>query len=275
MTAQTKLHIVRYFIELSYNGTLYSGWQEQPNAPTVQAALNKAFSILLHKTVFVVGAGRTDAGVHARFFVAHLEVDEVIEEIDFLIYKLNRLLHKSIAIHKIYLVEPKKNARFSAVSRTYKYFINKTKDPFTCEFAIRVYPLPDVQRMNEACSVLLEYTDFTSFTKSHTETKTNNCKLMYASWEDEGNQLIFTITANRFLRNMVRAIVGTMISVGQGKISIDELRQIIESKNRCNAGASVPGRGLFLWDVKYEENLQELHSHTGVLPPEYEATETK
>ncbi len=243
--------MTRYFIELAYNGSNYHGWQIQPGAPTVQEELNKALSTLLRQKISVVGAGRTDTGVHASFFIAHFDSENPITDIKQLIYKLNRLTSKDIAISRIYQVAPEMHARFSAISRTYKYYIDKQKDPFTHDFAWKVHPLPDIRSMNEACKILFGYTDFTSFSKLHTDVKTNNCTIMQAEWEDTGKQLVFTIKANRFLRNMVRAIVGTMLDIGQGKLTQEGLRKIIESKNRCNAGTSVPGHALFLCDIEY------------------------
>ena len=170
-----------------------------------------------------------------------------------MVYKLNGLLDKDIAIYKIYRVPMDKHARFSAISRTYKYYIDKTKDPFTYPFAWKAYPLPDIQAMNEACRVLFDYTDFTSFSKLHTDVKTNNCIIYEDQWEETDKQLIFTVKANRFLRNMVRAIVGTLIDVGRGKLTPEDVRKIIESKNRCNAGTSVPAQALFLCHIEYPE----------------------
>lgn len=241
----------RYFIELAYNGAPFNGWQIQPNAPSVQEEINKGVSILLKETVNVVGAGRTDTGVNASFFVAHFDCSQELTDLPQLQYKLNRLLGNDIAIRRIYPVTEDMHARFSAVSRTYKYFIDKAKDPFTYNFSFRTYPLPDIVKMNEACNILFEYCDFTSFSKLHTDTKTNNCQIMLAHWEDTGTQLVFTIRADRFLRNMVRAIVGTLIEIGQDKLSVDDFRKIIESKNRCKAGTSVPGNALFLCDIVY------------------------
>lgn len=241
----------RYFIELAYNGSSYHGWQIQPEEPTVQEELNRALSILLREEINIVGAGRTDTGVHASFYVAHFDTQKEEIEPEQLAYKLNRITGKGIAISKIYPVSPSMHARFSAQSRTYKYYIDKKKDPFTCDYAWKVYPLPDIKLMNEACHVLYEYTDFTSFSKSHNDVKTNNCKIMEAYWEDTGRQLVFTIKADRFLRNMVRAIVGTLVEIGQGKITSADLRRIIESQNRCNAGSSVPGHALFLHAISY------------------------
>ena len=246
--------MARYFIELAYNGRNYHGWQIQPGTPTVQEVLNRALSTLLREEIQVVGAGRTDSGVHASFYVAHFDTCQSLEYPEQTVYKLNRILGKDIAVSRIYPVATDKHARFSAVSRTYQYFIDKNKNPFTCEYAWKVYPLPDIRLMNEACQVLFEYRDFTSFSKLHTDVKTNNCIIMDAHWKDTGKQLIFTIKADRFLRNMVRAIVGTMVEIGQGKLTLADFRRIIESRNRCNAGTSVPGHALFLCHVDYEND---------------------
>ncbi len=246
--------MARYFIELAYNGRNYHGWQRQPGTPTVQEVLNRALSTLLREEIQVVGAGRTDTGVHASFYVAHFDTCQSLEYLEQTVYKLNRILGKDIAVSRIYPVATDKHARFSAVSRTYQYFIDKNKNPFTCEYAWKVYPLPDIRLMNEACQVLFEYRDFTSFSKLHTDVKTNNCIIMDAHWKDTGKQLVFTIKADRFLRNMVRAIVGTMVEIGQGKLTLADFRRIIESRNRCNAGTSVPGHALFLCHVDYEND---------------------
>lgn len=246
--------MARYFIELAYNGRNYHGWQIQPGTPTVQEALNRALSTLLREEIQVVGAGRTDTGVHASFYVAHFDTCQSLEYPEQTVYKLNRILSKDIAVSRIYPVATDKHARFSAVSRTYQYFIDKNKNPFTCEYAWKVYPLPDIRLMNEACQALFEYRDFTSFSKLHTDVKTNNCIIMDAHWKDTGKQLVFTIKADRFLRNMVRAIVGTMVEIGQGKLTLADFRRIIESRNRCNAGTSVPGHALFLCHVDYEND---------------------
>lgn len=248
----------RYFIELAYNGCQYHGWQIQPGARTVQEDLNRALSTLLREEIQVVGAGRTDTGVHASFFVAHFDLGSELPDPAQTAYKLNRLLGKDIAIYDLYPVPQDMHARFSALSRTYKYYIDKKKNPFTYPYAWKVFPLPDIHRMNEACGILPEYTDFTSFSKLHTDVKTNNCTIQEARWEDTGDQLVFMIKANRFLRNMVRAIVGTMVDIGQGKLNSDDLRQIIESRNRCNAGTSVPGHALFLCGIEYPPETYHL-----------------
>lgn len=241
----------RYFIELAYNGSGYNGWQIQPNAPSVQEEINKALSLLLKQEINVTGAGRTDTGVHASFFVAHFESNVAISHTQGLVDKLNRFLGKNIVIKDIYAVLPDMHARFSAISRTYKYYINKNKDPFTYPFSYRPHPLPDIRLMNKACELLTRYEDFTSFSKLHTDVKTNICHLIEANWEETNEQLVFTIKADRFLRNMVRAIVGTLLDVGQKRITLEQFQQIIESKDRCKAGTSVPGNALFLCDIEY------------------------
>lgn len=241
----------RYFIELAYNGSGYNGWQIQPNAPSVQEEINKALSLLLKQDINVTGAGRTDTGVHASFFVAHFDSVTPVADTKALTDKLNRFLGRHISIKEIYPVLPDAHARFSALSRTYKYYINKTKNPFTYPFAYTPHPLPDIRLMNQACELLTRYEDFTSFSKLHTDVKTNICRIMQAGWEETDEQLVFTIKADRFLRNMVRAIVGTLLDIGQKRIDLKQFQQIIESKNRCNAGTSVPGNALFLCDIEY------------------------
>lgn len=242
---------MRFFITLSYDGTRYHGWQIQPNGDSVQQCLQEALSTLLRKPVEVVGAGRTDTGVHARMMVAHFDWEEAIDGKQ-LAYKLNKLLPGDIAVQEVRQVEGDMHARFSATSRTYHYFIHTRKDPFLQAYSWQIPFALDFEKMNEAAKVLLEYKDFTSFSKVNTDTKTNLCDLKEAFWEEvEPGQWRFTITANRFLRNMVRAIVGTLVEVGRGRISIEEMRHIIEAKDRCQAGESVPGKALFLVDIKY------------------------
>ena len=243
----------RYFIELAYNGSQYNGWQVQPNAPSVQGTLNRTLSLLLREEINVTGAGRTDTGVHASFFVAHFDVGEPLADPKDLCLKLNRFLDDSIAIREIYPVRADAHARYSALSRTYKYYLSKGKDPFRCLFSYRTLPLPDVNKMNAACEVLLGVSDFSSFAKLHGNAKTNICRLMEARWTDEGEQLVFTIRADRFLRNMVRAVVGTLLEVGRGRLSLEDFKQVIESKDRCQAGTSVPGHALFLCHIEYPD----------------------
>jgi len=242
----------KYFIYLAYNGTNYHGWQIQPNALTVQETLNSALSTLLQEEIETVGAGRTDTGVHASFFTAHFEsLNNKLDKEKKWVYKLNGILPNDIVINKITGVSPDAHARFDALSRTYKYYISKKKDPFNSEFSCLLYGQLDVNIMNKASLLLYDYTDFTSFSKLHTDVKTNNCRVSLVKWEQTGNQIIFTIKADRFLRNMVRAIVGTLLEVGRGKMGIDEFRKIIESKNRSQATASAPAHGLFLTNIEY------------------------
>jgi len=245
----------RYFIELAYNGTRFHGWQVQPNALGVQEYIEKALSTICRETISLTGAGRTDAGVHARFFVAHFESEN--ENLDHSVFtsRLNSFLNQDVVIFRIYKVKPGAHARFDALSRTYHYYIGRRKDPFAQETAWYFRYNLDVEKMNEACRILFEYTDFTSFSKLHTDVKTNNCKIYRAAWQEEGDRLIFVIEADRFLRNMVRAIVGTMTDIGRGKISMDEFRCIIEKKDRGAAGISVPAKGLFLTGIGYPEEI--------------------
>jgi len=244
---------MRYFIKLSYKGTHYHGWQYQPNASSVQEELEKAFSLILREEIAITGAGRTDTGVHAKNFIAHFETVNSLDanQIKELIYKLNSYISKDIAIHKIYQVDAKMHARFDAKERTYQYYITTTKNPFFTESAWYVHGKLDVAKMNLACEIIKEYSDFGSFAKLHSDNKTNICNLMEAHWELQDELLVFTIKADRFLRNMVRAIVGTMVDIGQGKTSLADLRKIVESKDRNRAGRSVPGHALFLVDIKY------------------------
>ncbi len=247
----------RYFIKLAFNGTRYHGWQIQKNSTTVQQVLNNALSIILNSEINVTGAGRTDAGVHAKEFYAHFDTDNNIynKERFNLIYKLNNFLPFDISIYDIIPVKNKAHARFDAISRTYKYYLTKIKNPFYNGLSYFVYGNLNIDLMNEGAKVLYEYKDFSCFSKSHTQVKTNNCKIYYAKWIEKNNKLVFTIKADRFLRNMVRAIVGTLLEIGKEKININDLRQIIKSKNRSNAGYSVPAKGLFLTNIEYPEDI--------------------
>ena len=244
---------MRYFITLSYDGARYHGWQIQPNGISVQEVLNKSLSTLLRQPVEVTGAGRTDAGVNASTMVAHFDTATPIpSNLD---YKLNKFLPSDIAIHSIEEVSPDAHARFSAISRTYHYYVITEKSPFE-PYAYRYSQPLDFNLMNKAAELLYQYNDFTSFSKLHTDVKTNNCKITLAHWQQVSPiKWEFTITADRFLRNMVRAIVGTLIEVGRGAITIDQFRTIIEKKDRCSAGTSVPGNALFLADVKYDNSI--------------------
>ena len=241
----------RYFLQCSYNGTNYHGWQIQPNAISVQEVMENALTTILREKIAVTGAGRTDTGVHASFFILHF--DSVISEIDSesMVYKLNSFLPSDIAVQRIWKVNNEMHARFSALSRTYKYFISTEKNPFNTEFSYKYLKPLDVGKMNEAANILFNFEDFTSFSRLHTDVKTNNCKIFQAEWKQENSQLIFTIKADRFLRNMVRAIVGTLLEVGCGKLSVHEFQKIIEAKDRGVAGASAPAQGLFLVDIGY------------------------
>ncbi|MDR2233759.1 MAG: tRNA pseudouridine(38-40) synthase TruA [Tannerella sp.] len=249
----------RYFIYLSYNGTRYCGWQIQPNGLSIQQCIEEKLSLLQRQTVNVVGAGRTDAGVHARMMAAHFDSEQPIDDLAGLTAKLNLLLPYDIAIERIIQVKENAHARFDALSRTYQYYVSDRKSAFNHEWVCRM-PLQgmDFTQMNRACHILTEYTDFTSFSKLHTDVKTNICLIESAEWQQEGSIWIFTIKADRFLRNMVRAIVGTLFEVGRGKCSLDGFRQIIEARNRCNAGTSVSAKGLALVDITYPEELFDI-----------------
>ncbi|MCY0968845.1 tRNA pseudouridine(38-40) synthase TruA [Chryseobacterium wangxinyae] len=242
---------MRYFIEFSYNGKNYFGYQIQPKDISVQEELEKALSTILREKVKTTGAGRTDTGVHAKKMFAHFETQQVLS--DQLIHKMNSFLPPDISIKRIFHVKDGFHARFDATFRTYEYYISLEKNPFTQDSAWQLWRRNiDVHKMNEACKILFEYEDFTSFAKLHTDNKTNLCKIYKAEWEQNGTELKFTVSANRFLRNMVRAIVGTMVDVGSGKIQPEDVRNIIENKNRNSAGTSAPAHGLFLVDVGYE-----------------------
>lgn len=272
----------RYFIHLAYNGANYNGWQTQPNLPTVQETLEKALSTLLRQPVAVVGCGRTDTGVHASDFYAHFDAESAVD-CGQLVFKLNNLLPPDIAIYDIFPVADNAHARFDATARTYQYHVSDRRLPFRQGQYCRIYFSPDLDKMNEAARVLMEYDDFTSFAKLHTQVKTNICHLSEARWNfvpvkncelkdkseaDADERLIthnseliteyewvFTIRSNRFLRNMVRSVTGTLLDVGRGKLTINGLREIIEKKDRCAAGVSMPACGLFLTKVEYPWQL--------------------
>lgn len=246
---------MRYFITLSYDGTAYHGWQIQPNGISVQECLERALSTLFREEISVVGAGRTDAGVHAQKMIAHFDTCQEVD-CERLADKLNRLLPPDIAVQLVCPVTSDAHARFSATSRTYHYYISTAKNPFNRHRAMRLFHEPDFDRMNEAAQRLFDYIDFTSFSKLHTDVATNNCHIMQARWEQVGDhEWRFVIQADRFLRNMVRAVVGTLLEVGRGKMTVEEFCQVIEKKDRCSAGTSVPGHALFLVDVTYPEKL--------------------
>lgn len=252
---------MRYFIQLSYDGTGYHGWQVQPNGVSVQEVLQKALSTLLRQPTEVTGAGRTDAGVHASMMVAHFDWpaahegeggEEAPLDCTQLTYKLNRLLPPDVAVQAVRPVGPDMHARFSATRRTYHYYIHTRKDPFLRGYSWQVNVPLDFALMNEAAQVLLEYSDFTSFSKTGTDVKTNICQLTEARWEQlKPGEWRFTVSANRFLRNMVRAIVGTLVEVGRHRMTISQMRHAIEAKDRQRAGESVPGHALYLTNIEY------------------------
>ena len=253
---------MRYFLKLSYNGEKFHGWQSQPNAVGVQQKIEEALSIVTRLPISIVGAGRTDAGVHAREMYAHFDLPECIKDKGKLLLSLNRLVGKDIAIEDIIHVSDDAHARFDAIERTYKYFVTFNKSPFIYPYSWHSPTPLNIDKMNEAASILTEIADFTSFAKLHSDAKTNICDVRYARWEISDNSngilpgllengMIFTISADRFLRNMVRAVVGTLVEVGKDKLSIEQFKDIIAKKDRCSAGVSMPGQALFLWSVKY------------------------
>lgn len=257
---------MRFFITFSYNGTRYCGWQRQPNGIAVQEELEKALSTILRTPIELTGAGRTDAGVHALNMVAHFDItnDTTIDcrlltvDTKRLINNLNSLLPYDIAVKNVERVTGEAHARFDALSRKYEYHIITHKNPFLKEQACRIHFPLNMELMNEAAKVLFEYEDFTSFSKLHTDVKTNNCTIMEAYWQQRGEELVFTIKANRFLRNMVRAIVGTLMEVGRERLTIEGFRQVIEAKNRCSAGHSVPACGLYFIQAEYPETIYNI-----------------
>ena len=243
---------MRYFITLSYDGTRYHGWQIQPEGVTVQQLLQDALATLLRQHVTVVGAGRTDAGVHARQMVAHIDVDGEINDVDQLTYKLNRFLPYDISIQNVRLVNDDMHARFSAVRRRYRYFIHTKKDPFKKKYSCELHYELDYELMNVAAAQLKTYSDFGAFCKSHSDVKTTVCTVTKAHWvEYEPNAWYFEIEANRFLRNMVRAVVGTLIEVGRHRMSLSQFDQVVREGRRTGAGESMPANALFLESVEY------------------------
>ena len=245
---------MRYFIELAYKGTNYHGWQYQPNALTVQELITNTLGTVLKYKIELVGAGRTDAGVHAEQFFAHIDVTKPIL-IDEILYKVNAILPDDIVIYNFYEVEDTLHARFDAISRSYEYRIYLGRNPFMLDTAYQLNNTTfDIDKMNEAASWLLHYNNFKCFSRSKSDVKTYNCKVTEASWELVNKNLTFYISADRFLRNMVRAIVGTLLYVGSNKITVEGFKNIIESENRNNAGPSAPAKGLFLTKVLYNEN---------------------
>lgn len=245
----------RYFIYFSYNGSAYHGWQIQPNGISVQEVLTKALCTILRTEFEITGAGRTDTGVHARLMVAHFDYENELPTEFNLVSKLNSFLPSDIAVFKIVNVLDNAHARFDAVSRRYEYHIVTNKDVFKNKLAARINDGLDFKAMNEAADTLKDFHDFTSFSKLHTDVKTNNCRISHAEWKHQGNEWVFTIQADRFLRNMVRAIVGTLFEVGRHKMTVDEFKAVVEAKNRCKAGTSVPAHGLYLVDIRYPDDI--------------------
>ena len=243
--------ILRYFIKLAYNGTDYHGWQYQPNASSVQGTLNNALSVLLNTPVNVMGAGRTDTGVHAKLMFAHFDFEPSID-ISKLVHKLNAYLPKDIVIYDIIPVHDDAHTRFDATKRTYEYHINIFKDAFLQEKSWYFHQKLDIPLMNEAAKLLFNHTDFQCFSKVNTDVNTFDCTIYEAHWKQDNNSLIFTISANRFLRNMVRSIVGTLVNIGLHKITLEDFNTIIENKNRDKAGFSVPAHGLYLTEIDYD-----------------------
>nr|WP_294946302.1 tRNA pseudouridine(38-40) synthase TruA [uncultured Mucilaginibacter sp.] len=241
----------RYFLELAYDGTKYHGWQVQQNAISVQELLNKALSTLLRQPIETTGCGRTDTGVHAKEYFAHFDTDKSEIEIPKFEISLNALLPHDIAIKNIIPVHPEAHARFDATLRSYEYHIHFEKDPFLNGYSWLLRDKPNLELMNQAAAIIMEYSDFSCFSKSNTQVKTNNCKIVKAVWEQTEKGIVFKISADRFLRNMVRAIVGTLIAIGKGEMAPEGIRDIIQSKNRSKAGTSVPACGLYLTEVKY------------------------
>ncbi|MGB7843372.1 MAG: tRNA pseudouridine(38-40) synthase TruA [Salinimicrobium sp.] len=244
---------MRYFLELAYFGKAYHGWQRQPNAISVQETVENAISTILRQKIEITGAGRTDAGVHASQLYAHFDTGENLDSA--FAFRLNSLLPKDIAIHDLFQVNSQAHARFDAISRSYEYHLVKRKDVFKVETAYYIQKEIDLLKMNEAASILLDYSNFKSFSRSRTDVKTYNCTIEYAFWEKSGDELIFHIKADRFLRNMVRAIVGTLLQIGIGKQEVQWMHEIIQSGDRSKAGASVPAHGLFLTKIEYPKSI--------------------
>ena len=242
---------MRYFIKLAYNGTQYHGWQCQPNASSVQETLNKAVSVILNSEINLMGAGRTDTGVHATEMYAHFDFEKPFD-LKSIVHKLNSYLPKDIVVYDIIPVPDEAHARFDATKRTYEYHINTFKDAFLQDGSWYFHKKLDVDSMNEASKLLFNHTDFQCFSKVNTDVNTFDCTIFEAYWQQKDNQIVFTISANRFLRNMVRAIVGTLINVGLHKISLDDFNEISKSKNREKAGFSVPAHGLYLTKIEYD-----------------------
>lgn len=245
----------RYFIELAYDGSDFHGWQIQPNAKTIQETLNTALSTLLRTDIYTVGCGRTDTGVHASQYFAHFESDVELTDLEDFVYRSNRVLPTSIALKRCFPVDNDTHARFTATSRCYAYLITQQKDPFAVLRKWEMRDTVDIDRMNKGAAKLLGEKDFGCFSKSNTQTETNLCNMTHAQWYEDGATLRFEVSANRFLRNMVRAIVGTLVDLGKGTITLDDIDRILDSKDRSEAGLSVPAHGLYLTNVSYPEGV--------------------
>jgi tRNA pseudouridine38-40 synthase len=243
----------RYFLQLSYKGTNYSGWQVQKNAVGVQQVVNEKLSLQLGEEIYVVGCGRTDTGVHARKYFAHFDTAKALTKEHLL--RLNIFLPPDITAQRLFSVPEDANARWSATRRTYTYIITKTKNPFLLEFAAHIHSHLDFEAMKQAAAMLLEYHDFEALSKINVQNKHHLCNIYEAAWKQSGDKLLFKITANRFLRGMVRIVVGTMLEVGKGKMTLDEMRALIEGKNRVKAGFAAPAQGLYLTDIVYPDGL--------------------
>lgn len=240
-------------MDITYRGTHFNGWQTQPNGVTIQEEIEKGLKLLLKKETPITGSGRTDAGVHAMQQIAHFDSDEI--DANQLTYKLNSLLSKDIAINKVMPVKDDANARFSAISRTYHYHLHQAKDPFKVGTSYYFSPALNVTQINKGCEIIRGWQNFECFSRVHTEVNHFNCDVFEARWTHEQGSYLFVIKANRFLRGMVRAIVGTLLDVGQGKTSLDELKEILESNDRKRAGRAVPAEGLYLQEVKYPAEI--------------------
>lgn len=257
---------MRWFLRLAYDGTSYNGWQSQPNATGVQSVIEKALSTMLRENVKITGAGRTDTGVHARCMYAHFDTSRPIESQEKFLSSLNRLVGRDIAVYELFEVKDDAHARFDAISRTYRYYVSGRKNPFSRGFSWECRRQLDVDAMNEAAALLLSVDDFTSFAKLHSDAKTNICNVTVAHWErvrlprpefGDEEMLVFTIKADRFLRNMVRAVVGTLVEVGLGKMTVDGFADVIRRKDRCSAGTSMPAQALFLEDIEYPVTIRK------------------
>ncbi|WP_456460373.1 tRNA pseudouridine(38-40) synthase TruA [Reichenbachiella sp.] len=245
---------MRYFIDISYDGSNYHGWQIQNNAKTVQGVLNEALSTILRKDISTIGSGRTDTGVHAMMQMVHFDCDKEIDPLQ-LVAKLNSLLPLDISVNEIHLVKDEVSARFEATSRAYIYKIHQRKNPFKQGLSYHFHQLLDIGAMNACCELIKKWKDFEAMSKVKTEVNNFNCEIFTASWEKQNDEIHFHVSANRFLRGMVRALVGTMLDVGQGRMTVEEFQAVLESRDRKKAGRSVPAHGLYLRDIIYPKDI--------------------